>query len=567
MLNYFKNSRLGLLDFIPFLGIILVHISGIDVDVMGVDAPQYAAMSREMIEKGSYLEITDRYKDYLDKPPFLFWITSLSFQIFDFSNFAYKLPSLLFCLLGVYATYRITLLFYNRFSARIAALFIASTQAYFLMTNDVRTDTILTGAIMFSIWQLLEFTKHEKWLNLTLGFVGIAIAMLTKGPLGLVSPALALGTHFVLKREIKWFFKWQWLVGLIIVGVLLSPMLYGLYQQFDLHPEKLINHKTGNSGIKFYFWEQSFGRLTGDNTQWRDGNAGTLEHKLFFVHTLLWMFLPWTFFGIISFIKSIFRIVRERFHPNALPEYLSIGGFIFPFIAMSISQYKLPHYIYVVLPFLAISAGRFVAELFERNNFKAINQWIYIQLFISALLWFANFVIVIYLFPLKSVLFWVGLIILFVLTILYALRRIEPFTRLIVPALISILAVNLTINLQYFKEIMVYQCYNQAGRKVVSLNLAHNQFYQLNDGAHSLDFYSLRVVPSVENWDDIKERAPKSDIYFFTDDTGLKVLNEMNLNPIIDESYKFFPISVMEISFLNPKTRESTLQNRYLVKI
>lgn len=567
MLNYFKNSRLGLLDFIPFLGIILVHISGIDVDVMGVDAPQYAAMSREMIEKGSYLEITDRYKDYLDKPPFLFWITSLSFQIFGFSNFAYKLPSLLFCLLGVYSTYRITLLFYNRFSARIAALFIASTQAYFLMTNDVRTDTILTGAIMFSIWQLLEFTKHEKWLNLTLGFVGIAIAMLTKGPLGLVSPALALGTHFVLKREIKWFFKWQWLIGLLIVGILLSPMLYGLYQQFDLHPEKLINHKTGNSGIKFYFWEQSFGRLTGDNTQWRDGNAGTLEHKLFFVHTLLWMFLPWTFFGIISFIKSIFRIVRERFHPNALPEYLSIGGFIFPFIAMSISQYKLPHYIYVVLPFLAIAAGRFVAELFERNNFKAINHWIYIQLFISALLWFANFVIVIYLFPLKSILFWMGLIILFVLTIVYALKRIEPFTRLIIPALISILAVNLTINLQYFKEIMVYQCYNQAGRKVVSLNLAQNQFYQLNDGAHSLDFYSLRVVPSVQNWDDIKERAPKSDIYFFTNDDGLKTLTEMNLNPVIDESYKFFPISVMEISFLNPKTRASTLQNRYLVKI
>ncbi len=45
----------------------------------------------EMVQSGSYLEVMERGKDYLDKPPFLFWVSSLSYRLFGFTNFAYKL--------------------------------------------------------------------------------------------------------------------------------------------------------------------------------------------------------------------------------------------------------------------------------------------------------------------------------------------------------------------------------------------------------------------------------------------------------------------------------------------
>jgi hypothetical protein len=69
-------------------------------DVMEVDASQYAAMSREMLESGNYLQLFDRGQNYLDKPPLLFWVSAMSFKLFGISNFSYKLPSVLFSLLG-----------------------------------------------------------------------------------------------------------------------------------------------------------------------------------------------------------------------------------------------------------------------------------------------------------------------------------------------------------------------------------------------------------------------------------------------------------------------------------
>ena len=74
----------------------LVYFTAIRVDVMDVDAAQYAEISREMNQTHQFLQVYDRGDDYLDKPPFLFWISALSMNIFGTGNFGYKLPSILF---------------------------------------------------------------------------------------------------------------------------------------------------------------------------------------------------------------------------------------------------------------------------------------------------------------------------------------------------------------------------------------------------------------------------------------------------------------------------------------
>ncbi len=54
--------------------------------------------------------------------------------------------------------------------------------------------------------------------------------------------------------------------------ILLIPMSIGLYQQFDLHPEKIVNGKHGVSGLRFFYWSQSFGRITGESPWKNDVN-------------------------------------------------------------------------------------------------------------------------------------------------------------------------------------------------------------------------------------------------------------------------------------------------------
>ena len=126
-----------------FALIALLYFSAINVDMMDIDATQYAEISREMASSKDFLHIYDRGNNYLDKPPFLFWISALGIQLFGATNLGFKLPSILMALLAIYATYRFARLWYAENTARVAALVLATCQGMFLMTNDIRCDLVL----------------------------------------------------------------------------------------------------------------------------------------------------------------------------------------------------------------------------------------------------------------------------------------------------------------------------------------------------------------------------------------------------------------------------------------
>jgi hypothetical protein len=65
-------------------------------------------------------QIFDQGKDYLDKPPLLFWLSSLSMYVFGINDFAYRLPSILMAIIAIYSTYKFI---YECFSIEIVFCF------------------------------------------------------------------------------------------------------------------------------------------------------------------------------------------------------------------------------------------------------------------------------------------------------------------------------------------------------------------------------------------------------------------------------------------------------------
>ena len=189
-----------------FIAIVLVYICGLPIDVMEVDAAQYATISSEMFGSGNYLHIYCRGYDYLDKPPFLFWINQIFFFLFGVHDWSFKLGSLLCVLLGIYSTYRLGKLLYDKNTGLISAVIVASTQAWFLMTQDVKTDGILISAITFTVWQWKSFALNKKWSHLIFLSVGIAVGMLTKGPLGFAVPAMVICSDLAVNGQWKMLF-------------------------------------------------------------------------------------------------------------------------------------------------------------------------------------------------------------------------------------------------------------------------------------------------------------------------------------------------------------------------
>ncbi|MBK5279993.1 MAG: glycosyltransferase family 39 protein, partial [Bacteroidia bacterium] len=125
------------------LGAGIVYIIGWFINVMDPDSAQYASITREMLERGDYLQFTDQGREYLDKPPLLFWLSGISFKLFGINNIAFRIPAFLATLLALYSTFKLAELYYDRKTGYLSALILATAQATFLINHDVRTDTNL----------------------------------------------------------------------------------------------------------------------------------------------------------------------------------------------------------------------------------------------------------------------------------------------------------------------------------------------------------------------------------------------------------------------------------------
>ncbi len=83
---------------------VLVNFSGLFVPLMDPDAGVYASVSKNMLLRNNYWELHFQGNDWLDKPHFPFWITAFFFKLFGIHTWTYKLPGVLFVLLGAYYT-------------------------------------------------------------------------------------------------------------------------------------------------------------------------------------------------------------------------------------------------------------------------------------------------------------------------------------------------------------------------------------------------------------------------------------------------------------------------------
>lgn len=537
---------------------VVYGISGL-VDVMDIDAAQYASIAREMLETGEYLQVKNRYVDYLDKPPLLFWLSALSFHVLGISEFAFKLPSLLFALLGIYSTYRLGKLLYSESTGLLSAVIFASTQAMFLITNDVRTDTMLTGAIIFSIWNIVAYDRNGKWSSLVAAAIGVALGMLAKGPIGIMAPALAFGAHVVFKRQWASIFRWQWLVVIAVVALLISPMLWGLYQQFDMHPEK------GVSGIRFYLWDQSFGRLTGDNPFINSQTTPPPKAPFFFVHTVLWAFLPWTILFLFAFWDRAEHLVRSRFIMGPKDEAITTGGFLLVFIGMSLSAYKLPHYIFIVFPLAAIITADFAQRMLMEPHKSRLPHLLSIaQLVLSVVMCIAIIVLCSISFPMHNILLWMLMLAMVLMCVVF-FKIGSQLSKLITVPLLTIISANLVLSAHVYPELLAYQSTNSVGRLMTEKQVPEDHFVSYRIGGHSLDFYAQRSVPWISVADDVAARVRQHDTWVFTDEAGMADLAAHGMKADSIASFEDFRITMLSFKFLIPEQRHEVVRARYLL--
>lgn len=525
-----------------FIAATVVYVLGLFIDVINVDAAQYASISKEMLQSGSYLIVKHCGEDYLDKPPLLFWLSALFFKIFGIHNWSYKLPSYLFTLLGIFSTYKLATSLYDKQVGKLSALILYTCQAFFMFNNDVRTDTLLAACVITATWMLYEFSQQNKWYRLLGGFLFIALGMMAKGPIGAVAPALAIGSHLLLKKDWKKLFNWKWLLGIPVVLLVLLPMCWGLY----------IQH--GWKGVEFFFWTQSFGRITGENV-WRN-DAG----YFFFVHTFLWSFLPWSLFAVYALADTLIAFFKRR----TLPEYVSLFGFLLTFIALSLSKYKLPHYIFVVFPLIAI----LTAEIIETRILKEpkVLKWFTRVHFVLFLVYVIATVLLFYVFPITDL--WlptVAVALIFAATYLYYLKI---FNGLVIPLAIVATALNFTLNAHFYPELLAYQPAKQAANILLKQANTEDKIYFYERKSPAFDFYFRSTNMTGLHGNDLNNVGFVKGSWIYSEESNfINKLNESGIRVAEINELKNYPVQFLNIKFLNPASRDKAVKKAYLVKI
>lgn len=535
----------------------LVYLCGWHIPLMEIDAIQYANIAREMLKTGHFLEIYDRGKDYLDKPPMLFWISALSMKIFGVSDWAYRLPSYLFALLAVYSTYKLAALFYKKEIAMVSAIVLASCQALFLITHDVRTDTMLMAWVALAIWQLAAWYRDKSWKRIIIIGIALAGGLMTKGPIALIVPAFCFAVHFFLRREFKPFFRWEYIPMLVITGILLIPMCIGLYNQYDLHPGKIIDGLTIKSGLRFFFWTQSFGRITGES-QWHENDS-----FFFLFQNMLWSFLPWIIFFVIGLVRDVRRIFQVRFKLPEGEEWITTGGFLLTYCALGISRYQLPHYIFVVFPLAAIITGKAVYGIFveAREKVRGRKALFVVHTVIFILLWVALITLLFFPFPDRGRLPGIFAVVAFCGWILLLIRWRKPQSRLLLLAVSTIVCVNFFLDIGFYPHLLDYQLHHVIMTGMKQHDIAPDQLNVYGmDEERALDFYTRHRYAHVDNFNGLK-----------TGDCVMvnqKVLDSLGPHPGWSVVYrgKYFHVSTLDIQFINPDTRDGDLTPVYILR-
>ncbi len=187
------------------------------------DEARYAEIAREMLRSGNLLVPHLNYVAYVEKPPLLYWLTTLSFWIFGVSEFAARLPVALSAIIGILATYFFALRAFGRRHAILAAAILATTPMYALMAQVITTDMTLTALVTISTFALyLHWHEGGRWC--WLAYIAMGLAVMTKGPVGAALPILSMLIWLALNRELRGAIaRFRAVPGLLLTTLIAAP--------------------------------------------------------------------------------------------------------------------------------------------------------------------------------------------------------------------------------------------------------------------------------------------------------------------------------------------------------
>jgi 4-amino-4-deoxy-L-arabinose transferase-like glycosyltransferase len=520
---------------------------------MDPDAGVYASISKTMAQRNDYVNLWFQQTDWLDKPHFPFWITASFFKLFGYHDWAYKLPGILFVLLGAYYTFLFAKKYYNTTIALWSAFILLTAMHIIISNNDVRAEPFLTGLIIAAVYHFSNSLSGRWGRQLVAACIFSACAVMTKGIFTLIPIGGAVVGELILKRNWEQLFHWKWIAALVLLVIFISPELYCLWKQFDTQSEKTVLGSRNVSGIRFFLWDSQFGRFF---------NTGPIKgkgDKLFFLHTLLWAFLPWALLMYAALFVKIKTGIKKT---NAtFNESFTLFGSLLTLLLFSFSGFQLPHYTNIIFPMMSILTAHFIWQQSVSNK-KVFTK---IQNVHTVLLLVMAAGLGILYRPGMNVFTMFILFAAFVVLIFF--RRFFNIEHAWLPYIrsgLAVLAIGLFLNLSFYPDLLHYQSGNMVA-KYMNKNHPAESLGRAGIYFPSGEFY-LRQLTHATTIDAIIKKEFTYARFLFLKEDELKKLEEAGILLEKIKEFDEFHVTMLTLKFINPKTRHKELRKHYLAR-
>lgn len=329
-------------------------------DVIDPDEARYSEIPREMVVSGDW--VTPRLNDlkYFEKPAFQYWMTAISYELFGISNASARL----WLAIAGFATALFTGFLAGRLYGRelvpTAFILTLSTLLFTAVGHIITLDMTLTLSMTLAMGSLIlaqhyraDSKANRNWM--LLGWAAIAMAVLTKGLVGLVLPGTAVFLYMLWQRDWILLKHLHLVKGLILLLLLTVPWFYQVSMAND-------------EFLRFFFIHEHFERYTTDVHE----RAGPVYY---FIGIFLLGACPWLVLNLTALFKPDFSW-KAPTQPGFASARLIWVYIATVFIFFSLGHSKLPPYILPIFPFVALLSA---AKLRQLERIKG-DQWILLGL-------------------------------------------------------------------------------------------------------------------------------------------------------------------------------------------
>jgi 4-amino-4-deoxy-L-arabinose transferase-like glycosyltransferase len=331
--------------------------------------PLFAEAARQMTVTGNWITPYFNQETRFDKPPLVYWLMAVGYQVLGVNEWAVRLPSAIAAIvltIACFLTLRSFGVLPGNYPSKsqpfwLSALIGAALAAFNLETlvwaRQGVSDMLLNGCmgtgLLCFFWgyaasekspQLPHFIPHKGYL---LFYILTAFAVLTKGPVGIVLPGLILLTFLLYTNQLKAVIQeMKVLLGSLIFLAIALPWFI------------LVTLANGQEYIDSFFGYHNVERFTqvvnGHSAPW-----------YFYFLVVLIGFLPWSVYLPISihrlqFWNRSFWVEKSRSNQLGLFAFFWFANI---FIFFSISVTKLPSYVLPLMPAAALLVALFWSEL------------------------------------------------------------------------------------------------------------------------------------------------------------------------------------------------------------